>query len=87
MTTHYFEEVDDCILAAYRHVKDTGCKVEDHNSEEGGDSVGLIATDGTAFMMWMEFHNSSQKRKLAKTIHSLNISVKEFVNKQLLPFL
>ncbi len=87
MTIQYFEDVDDCILAAYRYVRDTGNKVKSHFTTEGGDAVGVISDDGTAFMMWMEHHNTSQKRKLARKIHELKMTVVDFINKQLLPFL
>lgn len=87
MTIQYFEDVDDCILAAYKYVRDTGNKVKNHFTSEGGDAVGVIADDGTAFMMWMEHHNSSPKRKLAREIHKLKIPIVDFINRQLLPFL
>ena len=87
MATTYYEDVDDCIMAAYRYVRDTGNKVKDHYTTEGGDAVGVISEDGTAFMMWMEHHNTSQKRKLARLIHEHDIRISTFINKQLLPFL
>ncbi len=87
MSITYFEDVDDCIIAAYRYVRDTGNKVKNHFTTDGGDAVGVISNDGTAFMMWMEHHNTSPKRKLARQIHEHKISIVDFINKQLLPFL
>jgi hypothetical protein len=87
MPITYFEDVDDCIMAAYRYVRDTGNKVESYSHSDGGDAIGVISADGTGFMMWMESHNTSQKRKLARLIHEHKITVVQFINKQLLPFL
>ena len=87
MAITYYEDVDECIMAAYKYVRDTGNKVKDHFTTEGGDAVGVISEDGTGFMMWMEHHNTSQNRKLARLIHEHKITVSQFINKQLLPFL
>jgi hypothetical protein len=85
-----FTEVDDCIMAAYRHVTKTGSKISDHAEIRPQDkqlTVGFLAEDGELFMMFMEDHNSSTKRKLAKQIYKLEISIPRFINSQLLPFL
>jgi hypothetical protein len=83
----FFEEIDDCILAAYKHVKDTGYKISNYFESTTGDAVGLASEDGYYFMMWMEHHNVSQKRKLARRIRKLNISIVDFINRQLILFL
>ncbi len=77
-------------MAAYRHVTKTGSKVSNHAEVKPIDkqlTVGLLAEDGELFMMFMEDHNSSLKRKLARRINELNISIPNFINRQLLPFL
>lgn len=81
---YYFEEVDDCIMAAYDYVKRTGQKMTNHNGE---DTIGVIAEDGTSFMMRWDIHMDSDKRQLARQIHQANISVIDFINTQLLSFL
>lgn len=90
MERQFFTEVDDCIVAAYKYVTRTGHKVTAHheyNKEDKQVTVGLRAADGQLFMMWMEDHNTSQKRKLARQIKELNIGIDEFCNRQLLPFM
>ena len=87
MNKQYFQEVDDCIMAAYGHVTKTSFKMKNHFESVGGDAVGLMAEDGSCFMMWVEHHNTSTKRKLARQIKASNISIPDFVNKQLLLFL
>lgn len=82
----FFEEIDDCILAAYRHVRDTGFKMKNHFESTTGDAVGLVSEDDQYFMMWVEQHNASSKRVLARKIKALQIPIVDFVNKQLLPF-
>jgi len=85
-----FTELDDCIIAAYKHVTKTGCKVIDFAEIRPKDkelTVGLKAEDGQLFMMFMECHNTSQKRKLALRIDELKITIPNFINRQLLPFL
>ena len=90
MERQLFTELDDCIVAAYKYVTKTGYKVENFAEFKGKDkqlTVGLKAEDGQLFMMYMECHNTSQKRKLALRIRELNISIPDFINRQLLPFL
>lgn len=87
MIKQYFEEVDDCILAAYKHVKNTNSKVKNHFESTTGDAVGLVSEDDYYFMMWIEIYNISTKRKLARRIAELNITIPDFINKQFLPFL
>jgi len=87
MSISYFHDIDDCIMAAYKYVGDTGNKLQNHFSSDGGDAVGVISDDGTAFMMWVEHHNSSSRRKLTRQIVEHKITIVDFINKQLLPFL
>jgi hypothetical protein len=90
MERQFFTEVDDCIVAAYKYVTRTGHKVQhyhEYNKQDKQVTVGLKAGDGQLFVMWMEDHNTSQKRKLARRIGELNIKIDEFCNRQLLPFL
>jgi len=87
---HLFTEVDDCIVAAYKYVTKTGYKVENFAEIRGKDkqlTVGLLAEDGELFMMYMQDHNSSTKRKLRRKIHDANCTLPRFINNQLLPFL
>lgn len=77
-------------MAAYKHVKETGNKVKDHRTvTKGGSAIGLISSDGTLFMMWVEHFNANNdsNKKLAIQIVNNNISITDFINKQLLPFL
>ena len=89
MERHIFTEVDDCILAAYRHVKTTGTKIEpfDEWNEVGQVSVGLQSDDDHIFFMSMSDHLVSDKRILARKIVKLGISVVDFVNRQLIVWL
>lgn len=87
---HYFSEVDDCILAAYQHVKNTGSKVISY-SEEDEDGyqvlVGVKSEDGHYFIMLKTDHEISKKRSLAGLIIKSGITVIDIINKQLIVFL
>ena len=90
MEKHVFTEVDDCILAAYRHVKTTSTKVKSYHELDSTGSqktLGLESEDGHLFMITFISHCSSQKRSLARQIIGSDISVADFVNRQLMIWL
>jgi hypothetical protein len=86
---YYFDQVDDCIMAAYDHVKRTGCKMSHYDEFRNGmqTHLGYQSEDGDFFIITKSNHNSSNKRKLARMILSSGIDVIDVVNKQLLAFL
>lgn len=95
MEEQYFKEVDDCIMAAYNHVKQTGCKMRPYTkwkfnhkpNREDITHIGYISDDNKLFVITYEDHNKSLKRKLVRDIQNHKIKVIDFVNKQLIMFL
>ncbi len=86
---HIFSEVDDCILAAYQYVKQTGCKVR-HFSEDdiNGKQFRLgVQCDDHVFMISVHDHQYSKKRDLARLIFKSGVNTVDFINKQLIAFL
>lgn len=90
MEIHSFKDVDECIMAGYRHVKKTGAKVKHYSDYYGGlqTVVGVEASDGHCFVIPIEIHNSSgYHARLARQIRDQGISVIDFINRQLVAFL
>jgi len=86
----FYNTVDECIMAAYKHVKETGSIIENYNNWTSfgvQDEVGLKSSDGHFFLMSLNDNYLDANKHLFKLIRSNNISTVDFINKQLLAFL
>ena len=85
----YFDTVDECIMAAYKHVKETKSKIEDYCNFAVGVKVevGLKSSDQHFFLMDLNDNYLDAHKPLYHLIKSHNISTIDFINKQMMPFL
>lgn len=82
--TFYFNEIDDCIIAAYKYVKKTGIKM---NTFGTVFVQGFKSEDRKYFLVMTGARSTSGKNKLYYQIKSSGVRVLDVVNKQLLTFI
>jgi hypothetical protein len=87
----YFTEVDDCIMAVYNYVKNTGCKIKEFNSYYIKDRLidnvfGFKSADGYKFI-FLQNTSLMWKKELKDKLLKEKITVVDFCNKQLMAFL
>ena len=99
MKEQIFNTIDECIKAAYQHVKETNCKVdfiranicptydENYKIYNQTNRIGLISSDDYYFLITIEDNYKVQDKPLCNSIINHNISIVDFINKQLLVFL
>lgn len=87
----YFDTIDECIMAAYQHVKLTKSIVSfaDSSTLRSGitNEVGLKSSDGYYFMLTMENNYKFQEKPLCNLILDNHVKILDVINKQLLAFL
>lgn len=86
----FYNTVDECIMAAYQHVKKTGSKIELVPLiiiQGMVYDVGFRSSDGYSFLLTIENNYKVQDKTLYNLILNNNVKLVDVINKQLLAFL
>jgi len=82
-TAQIFDDADDIILAAYNYVGKTSCQIVDH-SDGKNLLIGFKSSDGKYFLGRRMQLMQGNNRKILDQIRQQNVSILDFVNKQLM---